>query len=42
MAQALDDLDRRYGGVEAYLTGPAGVTAADLQVLRERLVGPGG
>jgi protein-tyrosine phosphatase len=42
MAQALDDLDRRYGGVEAYLTGPAGVVAADLRILRERLVGPGG
>jgi len=42
MAQALDDLDRRHGGVEAYLTGPAGLAAADLQALRERLVGPDG
>ncbi|HZM39976.1 MAG TPA: tyrosine-protein phosphatase [Acidimicrobiales bacterium] len=41
MAQALDDLDRRYGGIETYLTGPAGLAAADLQVLRERLAGPG-
>jgi protein-tyrosine phosphatase len=40
MARALDDLDHRHGAVEAYLTGPARMTAADLQVLRERLVGP--
>jgi protein-tyrosine phosphatase len=42
MEQALDDLDRRFGGVEAYLTGPAAMDAADLQILRERLVGPAG
>jgi protein-tyrosine phosphatase len=42
MAHALDDLDRRHGGVEAYLTGPAGMAAADLQVLRDRIVAPGG
>jgi hypothetical protein len=41
MARALDDLDHRHGGVEAYLTGPAGVARVDLQVLRARLVGPG-
>lgn len=40
MARALDELDDRHGGVEAYLTGPAGMAAADLQVLRARLVGP--
>lgn len=38
MEQALADLDRRYGGAEAYLTGPAAVPAADLRTLRERLV----
>jgi protein-tyrosine phosphatase len=42
MARALDDLDHRHGGVEAYLTGPAGMAAADLRALRERLVGPAG
>jgi protein-tyrosine phosphatase len=42
MDQALADLDHRYDGVEAYLTGPAGVSPADLQTLRERLVDPGG
>lgn len=40
MARALDDLDDRHGGVEAYLTGPARMAAADLRTLRERLAGP--
>jgi hypothetical protein len=37
------DVDDRYGGVEAYLTGQAGVAPADLDTLRGRLVDlPGG
>jgi hypothetical protein len=39
MARALDELDSRHGGVEAYLTGPAGMSTADLRTLRGRLVG---
>ena len=39
MAQALDELDHRHGGVDAYLTGPAGMAPGDLRTLRERLVG---
>jgi protein-tyrosine phosphatase len=42
MEQALADLDRRHGGVEPYLTGPAGLTPEDLRTLRERLVTPAG
>ena len=38
MIEVLDDLDRRYGGVEAYLLR-AGVTPEDIARLRERLVG---
>jgi protein-tyrosine phosphatase len=38
MEQALADLDRRHGGVEPYLTGPAGLSPADLHTLRDRLV----
>jgi protein-tyrosine phosphatase len=38
MEQALADLDRRHGGVEPHLTGPAGLTTADLHTLRDRLV----
>ena len=40
MQQALEDLDHRYGGVEPYLTGPAGMRTIDLQVLRGRLLEP--
>src|SRR5262249_21326846 len=40
MARALDELDDRQGGIEASLTGPAGMAAADLQALRARLVTP--
>ena len=40
MEQALAEVDARYGGVEAYLTGPAAVGPAALQTLRERLVDP--
>jgi len=42
MQQALDELDRRYGNVERYLTGPAGMRAEDLHALRRRLLGPAG
>jgi len=38
MAKALDDLDRRFGGIEAYLTGPAGMSMVAIQTLRDRLV----
>lgn len=39
MAHALGVLDDRYGGIRAYLTGPAGMTDAVLQQLRATLVG---
>ncbi|MBW8825483.1 MAG: tyrosine-protein phosphatase [Acidobacteria bacterium] len=38
MEETLEELDEAYGGVEAYLTGPAGMAAADLDALRARLV----
>jgi len=38
MAAALAGLRATYGSVEDYLTGPAGVAPADLDVLRSRLV----
>jgi protein-tyrosine phosphatase len=38
MARALADLDARYGGVEPYLTGPAGMRRDDLEALRKRLL----
>jgi protein-tyrosine phosphatase len=38
MANALEELDRRFGGIEPYLTGPAGMAPADIQALQERLV----
>jgi protein-tyrosine phosphatase len=41
MEHALDELDRRHGGIEAYLTGPAGMTPEDLDTLRLRLVSLG-
>jgi len=37
MARVLDELERRYGGTEAYLLGPAGVGPGDLERLRESL-----
>jgi len=40
MREALDDLDRRYGGIEPYLAGPARMRPEDLQTLRQRLLGP--
>lgn len=39
MLEVLDNLEERYGGVEAYLLG-AGVIPDDITRLRERLVGP--
>ena len=38
MEHALDELDRRYGSIEAYLTGPAGLQPEDIETLRLRLV----
>ena len=38
MAAAVDALDEVYAGVEAYVTGPVGLTTAELAVLRDRLV----
>jgi protein-tyrosine phosphatase len=38
MAEALEVLDRDYGGVETYLTGPAGMHPRILDELRELLV----
>lgn len=42
MAEALDDLDRRHGGIESYLLGPAGMQGGDLAELRRVLVAPPG
>ena len=43
MEHALEELDRRYGGTEAYLLGPAGMGARDIERLREALTeGPTG
>jgi protein-tyrosine phosphatase len=38
MAGALDELDESYGGVDAYLTGPAGMTKETLERLRTALL----
>jgi protein-tyrosine phosphatase len=38
MAGALDELDEVYGGIDAYLTGPAGMPVATLEQLRGALV----
>jgi protein-tyrosine phosphatase len=38
MAAALDKVDRAYGGIDPYLTGPAGMRAADVATLRARLL----
>jgi protein-tyrosine phosphatase len=35
---AFDEIDQRHGGVQRYLLGPAGLSAAELQALRERLL----
>lgn len=40
MEAALDHLDTRYGGIESYLTGPAGMSGEHLERLRERLLEP--
>ena len=41
MEEALDHLDAEHGGVEEYLTGPAGMRKEDLETLRTRLLDPG-
>jgi protein-tyrosine phosphatase len=38
MAETLDRLDQRYGGIEAYLLGPAGLDTETLDRLRHELV----
>ncbi|MHB8437326.1 MAG: tyrosine-protein phosphatase, partial [Acidimicrobiales bacterium] len=38
MAGALDELDDRYGGIESYLAGPAGMNEETLIALRDNLV----
>jgi protein-tyrosine phosphatase len=38
MQDALSELDRQYGGVEDYLTGPAGMSSQDLVALRKCLL----
>lgn len=38
MAQALDELDETYGGIESYLLGPGGMRPAALAALRTALV----
>ncbi len=42
MEQALGHLDAQYGGVEEYLTGPAGLRKEDLGALRARLLDASG
>jgi protein-tyrosine phosphatase len=41
MADAIDAIDGTYGGIDAYLTGPAGVSAVELSALRTSLIDPG-
>ena len=38
MAQAVDAVDDTHGGINAYLTGPAGVPMAELTALRDQLI----
>jgi len=38
MQNALEHLDRAHGGIERYLTGPAGMAAADVEALRVKLL----
>jgi protein-tyrosine phosphatase len=38
MAAALDELDQVYGGIEAYLRGPAGLDTATLEAIRASLL----
>ena len=38
MQQALEELERRYGGVDNYLQGPAGMQSEQLRMLRQRLL----
>ena len=40
MEEALDELDRRHGGIDAYLVGPANVARSDLGRLRQVLLDP--
>jgi protein-tyrosine phosphatase len=40
MAAALDAIDDTYAGIDAYLTGPAGLTPGDVSALREELIDP--
>jgi protein-tyrosine phosphatase len=39
MADTLDAIESPYGGIEAYLTGPVGLSAAELGAIRAALVG---
>ena len=34
--KALEDIDRKYGSMHAYLTGPLGLTDYDMEILKER------
>jgi len=38
LAAILDHIDRQYGGTEAYLTGPAGLTPAEVAAIRQNLL----
>ena len=40
MEEALDELDRRHGGIDAYLVGPANMARSDLGRLRQVLLDP--
>jgi protein-tyrosine phosphatase len=41
LAAAYEAMERRHGGLEGYLDGPVGLTAADRRRLRDRLLVPG-
>ena len=38
--RTLEEIDRRYGSMEAYLKGPIGLTDADIKILQERYLLP--
>lgn len=38
--KALDEIDVRYGSMDAYLKGPMGLTEEDILTLRERYLSP--
>jgi protein-tyrosine phosphatase len=41
MAAAVDAIDDAHGGIDAYLSGPAGLTLGEVSDLRDQLIDPG-